>query len=80
MGGVVSTTSTLKLGHDAWFPALSIAEHATVVEPRANAAPEGGEQVAVRIPELSTAAKVHVDVAIGALPLKGVIIRGDATE
>ena len=45
IGGVVSTTTT-KNEHFAVFPALSVAVHVTLVEPRSNVFPDEGEHLA----------------------------------
>ena len=48
-GGVVSTTRTLNMAEPVLLWA-SVAEHVTVVSPRANVDPDAGEQVGVRGP------------------------------
>ncbi len=54
-GGVVSDTTTLKAGHDAWLLALSVAVHNTVTVPRPSDIPDGVLHSDDAIPELSTA-------------------------
>ena len=66
----MSYTTTLNVGHEAWLPARSVAEHVTAVVPIPNmlpeeVVPEGVVQDDDAIPELSTAAKVQVTVAEG---------------
>jgi hypothetical protein len=81
-GGVVSDTTTLKAGHDAWLLALSVAVHMTVVLPIENKLPdttiepEVVVQALTDIPELSTALKFHVIAVAGMLPLVGVAVMG----
>ena len=75
-GGVVSVTTTLNVGHDAWLFALSAALHVTAVVPRLNVLPDGMVHDDVRMPELSTAPKLHVATAVGVLPLEGDIDSG----
>ena len=79
-GGVVSTTDTAKLGHALMFPALSVAKHTTFVVPRLKADPDAGLHVIDAIPELSTAAKSHVAVLVGVLPLVGDTTSGVLVE
>ena len=76
VGGVVSVTTTLNVGHDAWLLALSVALHVTAVVPRLNVLPDGTVHDDVRMPELSTAPKLHVATAVGVLPLEGDIDSG----
>lgn len=67
----MSSTITLKVGQNAWLPALSVAEHVTAVEPRLKVLPDGREQDETRIPELSSAANTQEAVAVGVFPLVG---------
>lgn len=79
----MSVTTTLKAGQNAMLFALSLAEHVTVVVPRTNALPEvtvepeDVKQELEAIPELSTAWKFHVTVAVGVLPFIGIADNGD---
>ena len=62
------------------MPARSVAEHVTAVVPRLNmlpdvVVPEGVVQDDDAIPELSTAAKVQVTVAVGELPFVGATLK-----
>jgi hypothetical protein len=62
-GGVLSTTVTLN-DADPVLPALSVAEHVTLVEPSGNVDPEEGVQVGVRdAPAASSADAVKVTIA-----------------
>ena len=72
----MSVTTTLNVGHDAWLFALSVAPHVTAVVPRLNVLPDGMVHDDVRIPELSTAPKLHVATAVGVLPFEGDIDSG----
>jgi hypothetical protein len=80
MVGGLSDTITLKVVHEAWLPALSLAEHETAVVPRSNVLPDAGLHDDDAIPELSTAAKVHVGLAVGVLPLVGMMVNGEFVE
>jgi hypothetical protein len=42
MTGGIAVTTTLKDGHEAWLPALSVAVHVTDVEPRLKVRPDAG--------------------------------------
>ena len=77
---MVSETMALKVGHEAWLPALSVAVHVTGDAPSENTPFEEREQLAERIPELSTAEKLHDATAFGVSPLVGVIRSGDNVE
>src|SRR5689334_4339627 len=55
VGGVVSTTSTVKAA-SALLPALSVAVQVTVVPPRANVEPDGGVQLTETVPSTSSVA------------------------
>jgi hypothetical protein len=62
-GGVLSTTVTLNEA-EAVFPALSVTEHDTVVEPNANVEPDEGVQVGANGPSTrSEAEAVYVTTA-----------------
>ena len=80
MVGALSDTTTLKVGQEAWLPALSLAEHETAVVPRSKELPDAGLHDDDAIPELSTAAKVHVGLAVGVFPLVGMMVNGKAVE
>ena len=56
VGGVVSTTDTLKLALPV-FPAASVAEQLTAAAPRAKVEPEAGEQLGVRGPSTRSLAE-----------------------
>src|SRR5260370_15538104 len=55
VGGVVSTTVTVKLPVDV-LPTLSVAEQVTVVVPSGKIEPEGGEQVTGSVPSTTSVA------------------------
>jgi hypothetical protein len=61
------------------LPALSDAEHVTVVNPRAKKLPDSGEQALFEMPDSSIALKVQLAEAVGVLPLLGMTFRGDKT-
>ena len=80
ISGGRSVTTTLKGGHVAWLPALSVAVHDTNVTPRLKVLPDAGEHDDDAIPELSTAANVQATVAVGVLPLVTITLNGVAIE
>jgi len=80
ISGGRSATKTLKGGHVAWLPALSVAVHDTNVTPRLKVLPDAGEHDDDAIPELSTAANVQATVAVGVLPLVTITLNGVAIE
>jgi hypothetical protein len=57
-GGVISATVTLKEAEPA-LPALSVAEHVTLVEPNANVEPDEGVQVGVEEPSTRSEAEAE---------------------
>jgi hypothetical protein len=62
VGGVVSTTDTLKLALPV-FPAASVAEQLTVTVPRAKVEPEEGEQLGVIAPSTRSLAEAVKETA-----------------
>src|SRR5687768_13547164 len=77
-GAVVSCTVTVKLP-DAGLPAVSVAEHCTVVEPRANT-PAGGVQVTSAGPlTMSRALAVKVTVVPSAVVASTVMFSGNVS-
>lgn len=79
VGGVMSDTTTLNVGHDPILLALSLAVHITAVVPRLKVLPDAGLHDDDAMPELSTAANAHVATAVGVLPLVGLTVNGDMT-
>jgi hypothetical protein len=57
-GGVLSTTFTMKEAEPV-LPALSVAEHVTLVEPNANVEPDEGVQVGVEEPSTRSEAEAE---------------------
>ena len=80
VGGVVSTTDTLKLALPV-FPDASVAEQLTVVVPRAKVEPEAGEQVAARGPSTRSLAEAVKEMVAPEGPVAStVIFAGSVTE
>jgi len=74
VGGVVSVTTTLNVGQDAWLPALSVALHVTGVGgPTRNADPDAGVHADDSKPEPSVAENGQVASAAGEMPSVGVV-------
>ena len=71
-GGVLSVTTTLKVGQLLVFPVLSVAEQLTGFVPRPKVLPGANVHPELTSPELSTASNTHVAVTVGVLPLVGV--------
>jgi len=79
VGGVLSTTVTLKEAEPV-LPALSVAEHATFVNPIANVEPEEGVQVGVNEPSTaSNAEAVNATTAPSAPVASTVTLPGTVT-
>jgi hypothetical protein len=62
VGAVVSETTTWKSALPA-FPAASVAEHVTLVDPSGKVEPDAGVQVGVRLPSTSSVAEAENDTA-----------------
>ena len=76
----MSDTTTLNGAHDPTLFALSVAVHVTVVVPSPNVLPEAILQLLDFSPDPSTAEKLHVTTAVGALPFVGETVNGEIVE